>query len=181
MNKQELIDGLARHASCLEDFRDITGHCDGKYEAYEIAIELAKQLDEPQKPVVPRFVADWIELCKEKADLISCLSGSYEYGVNQYKRITEDEDWLFEADHQELVARAWLYGYEVEKEPLYEVIIGNLFLVKKFNNRNDSCFVNKFELCWWEKSAYQLTESEIKAIDERYWPFAVPVEEVAEG
>ncbi|WP_141668213.1 DUF1642 domain-containing protein, partial [Enterococcus faecium] len=25
------------------------------------------------------------------------------------------------------------------------------------------------------------TESEIKAIDERYWPFAVPVEEEAEG
>lgn len=72
-------------------------------------------------------------------------------------------------------------GYEIKKEPLYEVIIGNLFLVKKFNNRNDSCFVNKFELCWWEKSAYQLTESEIKAIDERYWPFAVPVEEVVEG
>ncbi|QNG04567.1 DUF1642 domain-containing protein [Enterococcus hirae] len=134
MNKQELIDELARHASCLEDVRGITGHCDGKYEAYEIAIELAKKLDEPQKPVVPRFVADWIELCKEKADLISCLSGSYEYGVNQYKRITEDEDWLFEADHQELVARAWLYGYEVEKEPLYYVKIPSLaydtFLVK---------------------------------------------------
>ncbi|EMF0155435.1 hypothetical protein [Enterococcus hirae] len=58
MNKQELINELARHASCLEDFRGITGHCDGKYEAYEIAIELAKQLDEPQKPVVPKFVAE---------------------------------------------------------------------------------------------------------------------------
>ncbi|EOS7878432.1 DUF1642 domain-containing protein [Enterococcus hirae] len=136
---------------------------------------------EPQKPVVPKFVADWIELCKEKADLISCLSGSYEYGVNQYKRITEDEDWLFEADHQELVARAWLYGYEVEKEPLYEVIIGDLYLIKKFNNRNDFCFDTSRSLCTWEKSAYQLTEPEIKAIDERYWPFAVPVEEVAEG
>ncbi|MDU5304789.1 MAG: DUF1642 domain-containing protein [Enterococcus faecium] len=27
----------------------------------------------------------------------------------------------------------------------------------------------------------RFTEAEIKAIDERYWPFAVPVEEVAEG
>ncbi|EOB1380021.1 DUF1642 domain-containing protein [Enterococcus hirae] len=80
-------------------------------------------------------------------------------------------------DSRDKVINAILYGYEVEKEPLYEVIIGNLFLVKKFNNRNDSCFVNKFELCWWEKSAYQLTEPEIKAIDERYWSFAVPVEE----
>lgn len=85
---------------------------------------------EPQKPVVPKFVAEWIELCKEKADLISCLSGSYEYDVNQYKRITEDEDWLFEADHQELVARAWLDGYEVEKEPLYKVKIGEGYFVE---------------------------------------------------
>ena len=151
-----------------------------KYDLYKEILEDLKQLDEPQKPVVPKFVADWIELCKEKADLISCLSGSYEYGVNQYKRITEDEDWLFEADHQELVARAWLFGYEVKKEPLYEVIIGNLFLVKKFTDRNDISFVNKVELCWWEKSAYQLTEPEIKAIDERYWAFAVPVEEAVE-
>ncbi|EMF0173536.1 DUF1642 domain-containing protein [Enterococcus hirae] len=130
MNKQELIEELARHASCLEDFRGITGHCDGKYEAYEIAIELAKKLDEPQKPVVPQFVGDWIELCKEKADLISCLSGSYEYGVDQYKRITEDEDWLFEADHQELVAQAWLFGYEVKKEPLYRVKLGEGYFVE---------------------------------------------------
>lgn len=176
MNKQEAIKKLESYKMIGNDTRSACYN-----EAIKAGILVIKQLDEPQKPVVPRFVADWIELCKEKADLISCLSGSYEYGVNQYKRITEDEDWLFEADHQELVARAWLYGYEVEKEPLYEVIIGNLFLVKKFNNRNDSCFVNKFELCWWEKSAYQLTESEIKAIDERYWPFAVPVEEVIEG
>ena len=71
--------------------------------------------------------------------------------------------------------------YEVEKEPLYEVIIGDLYLIKKFNNRNDFCFDTSCSLCAWEKSAYQLTEAEIKSIDERYWPFAVPVEEVAEG
>ena len=65
----------------------------------------------------------------------------------------------------------------VEKEPLYEVIIGDLYLIKKFNNRNDFCFDTSCSLCAWEKSAYQLTEAEIKAIDEIYWPFAVPVEE----
>ena len=31
-----------------------------------------------------------------------------------------------------------------------------------------------------ELTHYQLTEAEIKSMDERYWPFAVPVEEVAE-
>ncbi|HAP8538866.1 TPA: DUF1642 domain-containing protein [Enterococcus faecium] len=179
MNKQELIDKLASLVGSIEDFKGISTFHDGKYAGLEHALELIKQLDEPQKPFVPKFVADYIE----------------EYrggGATLYEMMDSSEDevytWLFgnpriktENERQLLFAQAYAVGYEVEKEPLYEVIIGNLFLVKKFNNRNDSCFVNKFELCWWEKSAYQLTEPEIKAIDERYWPFAVPVEEVAEG
>lgn len=103
---------------------------------------------------------------------------------------SEDEvyTWLFgnprietENERQLLFAQAYTVGYEVEKEPLYEVIIGDLYLIKKFNNRNDFCFDTSCSLCTWEKSAYQLTEAEIKAIDERFWPFAVPVAEVAEG
>ena len=135
------------------------------------------KLDEPQKPVVPKFVADWIELCKEKADLISCLSGSYEYGVNQYKRITEDEDWLFEADHQELVARAWLDGYEIEKEPLYYVKLPVVY----FNHWDLEAYLMKDDrgnITIADNNDFddmKFTESEIKEIDERYWPFAVPV------
>lgn len=122
MNKQELINELKR-ISLEKQHKALThperkNHYEGMVMAYSQVVHMVNtvlKLDEPQKPVVPKFVAEWIELCKEKADLISCLSGSYEYGVNQYKRITEDEDWLFEADHQELVARAWIDGYEVEK------------------------------------------------------------------
>ncbi|MFS1178698.1 DUF1642 domain-containing protein [Enterococcus lactis] len=142
-----------------------------------------KQLEEPQKSVVPKFVAEWIELCKEKADLISCLSGSYEYDVNQYKRITEDEDWLFEADHQELVARAWLDGYEVEKEPLYYVKLPVVY----FNHWDLEAYLMKDDrgnITIADNNDFddmKFTESEIKEIDEGYWPFAVPVEEGAEG
>lgn len=125
MNKQEGIKELESHKMKSEDIR-----ADCYNDGINAGIAVMKKLDEPQKPVVPRFVADWIELCKEKADLISCLSGSYEYGVNQYKRITEDEDWLFEADHQELVAQAWLFGYEVKKEPLYRVKLGEGYFVE---------------------------------------------------
>lgn len=93
----------------------------------------------------------------------------------------QGEELLAWATRQSYETLLSLYnGYEVEKEPLYEVIIGDLYLIKKFNNRNDFCFDTSCSLCAWEKSAYQLTEAEIKAIDERYWPFAVPVEEVAE-
>ena len=89
---------------------------------------------------------------------------------------------MLEIDGYEVIlSDAIDYGYEVEKEPLYEVIIGDLYLIKKFNDRNDFCFDTSHSLCTWEKSAYQLTEEEIKAIDERFWAFAVPVEEVVEG
>ena len=151
-----------------------------------------KQIEEPQKPVVPKFVADWIELCKEKADLISCLSGSYEYGVNQYKRITEDEDWLFEADHQELVARAWLDGYEVEKEPLYYVRLPYEVWDEEAAELKTEYLYLHYEITSDETRIFptkeprkgfvtKLDELTIKSADERYWPFAVPVEEVAEG
>ena len=133
-----------------------------------------KELDDtPEKVAVPKFVAEWIELCKEKANLIDCLQGSYHH-YNGSEIIKEDEDWLFEGNNQDVVARAWLDGYEVEKEPLYEVIIAGRHLLKLFRGRIDHEFAEKTELCAWAKAAYQLTEQEIKEIDERFWPFAVP-------
>lgn len=179
MNKQELITRIEKI-----EYENLRYNSPERMllEQKHLILDLVEQFDEPQKPVVPRFVADWIELCKEKADLISCLSGSYEYGVNQYKRITEDEDWLFEADHQELVARAWLYGYEVEKEPLYEVVFledeNDRYLLMELNEHYYE-IVPESENDGYRKQYF--TEKEIKAIDERYWAFAVPVEEVAEG
>lgn len=133
---------------------------------------------EPQKPVVPKFVADWFE--ENKDDLDNAIFG---YLVFWEERDTDSVlyQWFAKSENNPIETLVRMKdGYEVEKEPLYEVIIGDLYLIKKFNNRNDFCFDTSCSLCAWEKSAYQLTESEIKAIDERYWPFAVPVEEVAE-
>ncbi|MDT2663189.1 DUF1642 domain-containing protein [Enterococcus hirae] len=176
MNKQELIDKLASLVGSIEDFKGISTFHDGKYAGLEHALELIKQLDEPQKPFVPKFVAEWIEYAKKKGDSLAISFKPWNlYGVEYSKA----DRWI--EDNQETFARAWIDGYEVEKEPLYEVIIGDLYLIKKFNNRNDFCFDTSCSLCAWEKSAYQLTEAEIKSIDERYWPFAVPVVEVVEG
>lgn len=145
MNKQEVLKKIEEKKNEVATKQESHSPMSEMFSRFEFQLiaymnceNFVEQLDEPQKPVVPKFVADWIELCKEKADLISCLSGSYEYGVNQYKRITEDEDWLFEADHQELVARAWLYGYEVEKEPFWMVAVddGNYYFTKFKHDHN---------------------------------------------
>lgn len=66
---------------------------------------------------VPQFVADWISHCKQKVyDLF--LSMDYEDSDMSY----EMYNWLtFSDENQEIFARAWLDGYEVEKEPVWVV------------------------------------------------------------
>lgn len=70
-------------------------------------------LMEREKVVVPQFVANWIETCKEN-NIIS-LSGAFEYAKE------EVEAWFSSWENQDIFARAWLDGYEVDKEPKYTV------------------------------------------------------------
>lgn len=95
-----------------------------------------KQLDEPPKVTIPQFVADWIEECEEKEKtLLNSLLYTPE-GVNS---------WVGNSDNQELFARAWIEGYEVEKEPKYIVKLkgvyhGDLGYAENFNGYS---FYNK--------------------------------------
>ena len=68
---------------------------------------------EREKVTIPKFVADWIEKYKEN-NIIS-LSGAFEYAKE------EVDIWLSDWTNQETFARAWLDGYEVEKEKRYYV------------------------------------------------------------
>jgi hypothetical protein len=105
MNKQELIERI----KCL---KNLFGN-KAEYIEIDAAIELIERLDEPQKTVVPQFVADWIETCKEN-NIIS-LSGAFEYAKE------EVDTWLSDWKNQEIFASAWIFGYEVEKEKRYYV------------------------------------------------------------
>lgn len=105
MNKQELIEQI-------KGLKNLFGN-KAEYIEIDAAIKLIEQLDEPQKTVVPQFVADWIETCKEN-NIIS-LSGAFEYAKE------EVDTWLSDWKNQEIFARAWLDGYEVEKEKQYYV------------------------------------------------------------
>ena len=104
MNKQELIERI----ECL---KNIFGN-KNEYVKIDMVVELLSELDEPQKVIIPQFVADWIEECEEKEKtLLNSLLYTPE-GVNS---------WVGNSDNQELFARAWIEGYEVEKEKLYRV------------------------------------------------------------
>ena len=103
MNKQELIERV-------EGLKNIFGN-KTKYVEKDTVIELISELDEPQKVVVPQFVADWIEEVKPAYTLFAAM----EYGNLKIDK------WLDNNSNQETFARAWLDGYEVEKEKRYWV------------------------------------------------------------
>lgn len=127
MNKQDLINKLKKLSitpSELEGYDFDYGHDFG----IERAISLAEDLDEPvrppelEKPVVPQFVAEWYE--KNKDGLGWSL---YTLCVDFYKRKLQDDlhNWFKYDDNKpiETLVKMKLYGYEVEKEKLYEVFL----------------------------------------------------------
>ncbi|QDA75677.1 DUF1642 domain-containing protein [Listeria seeligeri] len=125
---------------------------------------------------VPKFVADWIKYCKKHYwGLFEALDDTYESSCMP-EEVTE---WMENChENQEIFARAWLDGYEVEQEPLYYVRFfdGGLgFLNVYFTGvRLLSCHRGS------EGYKTKFTESEIKNMDARYWAFAIPVSDEEE-
>lgn len=106
------------------------GYEQGKFEGAWVGNQLKdadKIRQELNKPVVPQFVADWIELCKKSTRSLR--------GAMHYAKGTDVERWLIPSDNQETFARAWLDGYEVEEDKRYAV---------KLKNTND--YLNQTEV-----------------------------------
>lgn len=165
MNKQELIDELAKYVKSYENAMD--EHGQGRYGAYEVSLKLVKRLNESkitdeqawnkvaeaypesaqslrntldnavfgktgehQKPVVPKFVEDWIKdhmdmgkyVCLE---IFMCQYNNIDLPTDLYNYYDTDRD-----GSRDKVINAILYGYEVEKEPLYRVKIGEGYFVE---------------------------------------------------
>lgn len=83
-----------------------------------------KGINEPHKVTVPQFVADWIEYCKNTfLSLARALAVSEEDFYN-YANQKDHLDLLYflgSMVNQEKFAKAWLFGYEAEKENRYLV------------------------------------------------------------
>lgn len=106
MNKQELIERI-------EFLKNIFGN-KNEYVKIDAVIELISELDEPQKVVVPQFVADYIDISKFYVRTLHYALENSPEKVNL---------WLCENEinRQNTFARAWLDGYEIEKEKRYRI------------------------------------------------------------
>lgn len=181
MNKQELIEKI--EASKYSEFiYDFDGWKEEKKfnSGLDCALSYVNQLDEPEKPVVPQFVADWYESIKD----------DFEY--NLYKLCTDFREQKLRADLNgwfsndnnkpiETLVLMHKFGYEVEKEKLYTVEIPNpnradvSLVLGLYNDGKVAIFIVLIENWKYEKR-YKLTESEIKQDFEWAWQFAEEVE-----
>lgn len=113
MKKQE---ALKRIEAQKETIIELTG-----WAVFRYIKALIEQFDEPQKVVVPQYIAEKIDYCKESGDWD--LFQTMDYCFN----FRECSLWLENSDNQELFAQAWIFGYEVEKEPKYTVKIKGVY------------------------------------------------------
>lgn len=97
-----------------------------------------RDINEPQKKVVPQFVADYIKYAKDSDwDLIDAMKGiSYE----DYDDLMK---WFYKDNNQETFALAWINGYEVEKEKRYRV------KMKGFDDKHSLLKYGEFSETWY--------------------------------
>ena len=179
MNKQEVISKLksAIPKNNIDDYQR------GEAAGLNFALLLLAELDDPEKPVVPQFVADLYESIKD----------DFEYKVYelclQYKHrgdeLPQGVAWWFGNSRNkpiETLVMMHKFGYEVKKEKLYTVEIpnpnsagGKLVLSKQ---QSTGRLILEMLTPDINKPKYlHLTESEIKQDFEWAWKFAEEVYE----
>ena len=181
MNKQEAIEKLKSRVKSHWLDEEIYGDNCIKSVELGMAIDIVNQIDEPEKPVVPQYVADWIKWCKRNSvTLLGAMSPIDELGtaICNDKKVKSLDASKWATQNQETFARAWLFGYEVEKEKLYRVELPN---TNGESNRYGLCkvdgriMIGSFVFGLNKASNTKLTESEIKEDFDWAWQFAEEV------
>ncbi len=161
-----------------------------------VEVEKLKNLLVPKQelPAIPKFVADWIEGNKEfeekwndysKEDAMNDTIHFTIYGLfADYPATNSDVElrkpvikWLsVDRGNYFKLVNSVRYGYEVEEEQKYYVLNktrNSAILVRMFDEPTlDPAPITEID------EVDQFTEQEIKDYDDRFWPFAVKVEEL---
>ena len=173
MNKQWLISRLEASIEYQESVPTTDYHV-GKRAGYIGALRLTKRLDEPQKPVVPQFVADWFEEHKDDLEF-SIWKLTIDSNVNPMLDRNKMRNWIqYALNEPYKTLIAMLDGYEVEKEQLYVMPVPHVSYPVHYCVEDD-------HISFRQGNAQKFTQAEL----DKYFPdikqFAVPVEKVAEG
>ena len=185
MNKQEAIEKI-KNIDTLNINDKIAGQQVDMVIKNQV-LGIVSHIDEPQKVVVPKFVADFYESIKDDFEdkvYDLCLQFNRDNG-----ELSSEFDGWFDCGKNEPIqtlVKMKLYGYDVEKEKLYTVEIPNpnkttepiMYLSR---DEEGKIFLNNWFLLVgqnWKKHPHaHLTEAEIKRDFEWAWQFAKQVED----
>ena len=179
MNKQEVISKLksAIPKNNIDDYQR------GEAAGLIFALLLLDELDEPEKPVVPQFVADWYENHKGNFEIyLSELCRNFTF--NRARLNDKLANWYEQLENKPIqtLVNMHQFGYEIKKEKLYTVEIpnpnsagGKLVLSKQQSTGRLILEMLNPDI---NKPKYlHLTEDEIKKDFAWAWQFAEEVEE----
>ena len=180
MNKQEAIERI-KNIGTLNIYDKVAGQQVDMVIKNQV-LEIISQIEEPQKPVVPKFVVDWVDDSRE-------YRFDFDEWLNCENQPVSVRLWLNQRNkrQEELNAFALVTlivngadAVEVEKEKLYTVEIPNpvstwryTFLTKRVRG----VFIDMTDDDLWKTDdRNELTESEIKQDFEWAWQWAKEVE-----
>lgn len=116
-----------------------------KTTSVDLVLKDLQSLDEPEKVKIPQFVSEHIEWAKEED---FHLLGAMNAIANSGRKNLYEWFWDYD-DNMELFARAWLDGYEAEKEKRYLVkikgICGNHETLNREKHSNKWLFSDREE------------------------------------
>ena len=168
MNKKELIKHYEDMSEKLNVFPIV---------AISRVLKDLRQLNEPEKVTLPKFVADLIKYAKEHdwdlEDTFQDIAGN--------DGSSDIYQWYYtNSDNMDKLARAWLDGYEVEKEKRYRVKMKNIHsyssTLKLDDITGEYFFGNEVQMC---ASSSNHTRKELKQSGFG-WVFECPGMEVEE-
>lgn len=146
----------------------------GDYSILEMKESILNLVDEPEKVVVPKFVADYLE--ERKRDEDGLVTSLYPFQDNFGELI---EDWFEEEENIILFTKAWIDGYSIEPEQLYYIPLPDLEtsdglqqVLSKYKDVN--CY---FASRPNKHTKYCYTKEELEQVPEIYKPYAKPIEE----
>ena len=162
MNKQELID----HCKTLKEDKNRFINCID----LDRIINTIKQLDEPQKVTIPKFVADYIEFQKK-----------YNFHIYGAMRTIEDykdkkvPNWFYDGNIEKFCL-AWILGYEVEEKRRYIVTLKSSGQKLYYNTKDEDYIFSSYDEVFY--SEYH-TKTDLEEND-MSWVFDCPGIEVQE-
>lgn len=133
MNKQELIENIKNISVVVSD---TTINYRGVMVSMNEVLNIIKQLDEPEKPVVPQFVADFYESIKDDfEDKVYDLC--VQYHLEESELNSDVAMWFDHSKNKpiETLVMMHKFGYEVKKAKLYTARL-KLISVKKYSYIN---------------------------------------------